>query len=774
MQIKLSWQDPNTNAPDQIELSLPIAIGKELAYLPSAIADQPVSPLVLQDGSVSRYHALITIHNGKVQITDQNSTNGLLINNVRHTQAELVSGDIVAIGRFCLTISLPQSIAPTLVSVPEPQTITLRWENQTTGEQYQRVCPLPVVLGRELPRLPSAFNGLPTTPIVLESLQVSRYHAAIACENQQVYVIDQNSSGGTFLNGCKIARSPLKSGDVLQIGGYDIAVILTSPATQVGTPPTQLVSTPATILFAPSGELTSSSQSSEAPAVGESFPPALFQNPIVAVQDLRATGLPVDETTYGGVGAGLGSFIWIDYLRIGGVKAEEIAAIGLEPEPYARYKRLCLNSQIPLHERLRSNSDSCPDNIWGYPSYAWREAWRDCVKGDILKALYYLWQVFAEPALAETYTPRSGNVFDSIDREAQRIGWDKIYRYGRVRAIRKTTDGRYAIAYSLGKGKHGFWLTRYLHLAVGYAAIQFLPDLQAYRETTKDFRAVVNAYEEHDHVYEQLEQQGGTVLLRGRGIVASRIVQRIYEARAKNKDISILHLMRSPKPQGNKFGRAQRVVENHYEFQPFNWPKACWGGDLLQLLENSDDKTRQELLATWGGTTTASRADWRRIVKEGLAQGWYQIVFGVVQQVEPTPDGKTITTIQGKGVRGTIQLTADFIIDATGLDAKIMLNPLYADLVETYQLPINFLGRLKVTNDFELLEMRNERGRMYAAGAATLGGPHAAVDSFLGLQFACLRSVDSLYKLGAPHLKKINGWYSLMQWLKWVANQPPT
>jgi len=510
------------------------------------------------------------LEDGKLQIADQNSTNGLLINNVRQTQAELLSGDIVAIGRFCLTVSLPHS---STASVRQGQTITLRWEDQTTGEQYQQTCLLPVVVGRELLRLPRMWDGLPTTPLLLEGLQVSRYHLAIACENQQIYAIDQNSTAGTLLNGCKIYKSPLQSGDVLQIGGYEIAVILPSAATQVITPPTQLVSTTATILFAPSGELASSPASSEVPSVGASFP------------DLHATGLPVGESPYCAVGAGLGSYIWVDYLRIGGVPAEAIAAIGLEAQPYARYRRLCLNSQIPPHERLRSNSDSCPDNIWGYPSYAWREAWRDFVKGDIAKAGYYLWQGFAEPVLAETYTPRSGNVFASIDREAKRIGWDKIYRYGRVRAIRKTNDGRYAIAYSLGKGKHAFWLARYLHLAVGYAAIQFLPDLQAYREATGDFRAVVNAYEEHDHVYAQLEQQGGTILLRGRGIVASRIVQRIYEARAKNPDISILHLMRSPKSQGNKFGRAQRVVENHYEFQPFNWPKACWGGDLLQLLE---------------------------------------------------------------------------------------------------------------------------------------------------------------------------------------------
>ncbi|MHC5732816.1 MAG: FHA domain-containing protein, partial [Nostoc sp.] len=91
----------------------------------------------------------------------------------------------------------------------------------------------------------------------------------------------------------------------------------------------------------------------------------------------HATGLPVDESDYLAIGAGLGSFFWADLLRISGVRAEKIVALGLEAEPYARYKRLCLNSQIPLHERLRSNSDSCPDNIWGWPSYALREAWHD-------------------------------------------------------------------------------------------------------------------------------------------------------------------------------------------------------------------------------------------------------------------------------------------------------------------------------------------------------------------------------------------------------------
>jgi hypothetical protein len=120
-----------------------------------------------------------------------------------------------------------------------------------------------------------------------------------------------------------------------------------------------------------------------------------------------------------------------------------------------------------------------------------------------------------------------------------------------------------------------------------------------------------------------------------------------------------------------------------------------------------------------------------------------------------------------------MRLEADFIIDATGLDANVTANPLLHDLVTHYNLPLNYLGRLSVSNDFELLEMRGLRCRMYAVGAITLGGPYAAVDSFLGLQYAALCTVDSLAAARAPGMQRLNGLSSLSQWLKWVTNQFP-
>ncbi|MGB5967430.1 MAG: FHA domain-containing protein [Spirulinaceae cyanobacterium] len=658
--------------------------------------------------------------------------------------------------------------------ISSPLQIKLSWADPATGELREPVLQLPIALGREFPRMPANFGNQRVSRLVLNSFEVSRYHILLAWENGGLVVKDQKSRNGIFVNGQPQKQATLANGDTIQVGPYEITIILSVGATAPPPSPGR----DSQIVFNPTTNVLDPQQQSLAPPTPapRSFPPFAFQSEIVELQDLHATGLPVDEIDYLTIGAGMGSFVWVDFLRIYGVKPQQIIALGVDPIPYGRYKQLCLNSQIPLRERLRSNSDSCPDNIWGWPSYAFREAWHEFQKGKLTNSLRYLWQVFSEPTFIETYTPKAENVFDSVDREQQRIGWQQIFRYGSARSIRQTSDGRYVVAYSRTTSagrERAFLVARYLHLAIGYPAITFLPDLQAYRERTKDFQSVVNAYEAHDYVYEHLEKVGGTVVIRGRGIVASRIIQRVYEARKKNPHIRLINLMRSPKPVGQKFRKTRRLVENHLEFQPFNWPKACWGGDLRFELEKASPEQRKRLIADWGGTTTADRRDWQKIVREGLNQGWYRIEFGEVKRVEKEAEG-IITYIQEKNMKGEVRLQADFIIDATGLDADVSASPLLDDLINRYQLPLNYLKRLCVSNDFELVEMRTTKGRMYAAGAATLGGPYAAVDSFLGLQYTALRVVDHLASNRAPGLTPLNPLSSFFQWLKWTANNSPT
>jgi lysine/ornithine N-monooxygenase len=191
-------------------------------------------------------------------------------------------------------------------------------------------------------------------------------------------------------------------------------------------------------------------------------------------------------------------------------------------------------------------------------------------------------------------------------------------------------------------------------------------------------------------------------------------------------------------------------------------------------MEKADDQERDQLINDWGGTTTAGRKDWRWIIKTGLREGWYQIGFGNVRRLERTPPGQVATLIQsGQPGQPENWLIADFVIDCTGLEQGLESHTLLRDLVTHHGLGRNPKGRLKISNDFEVLGMENGDGRLYAAGIMTLGGPHAAPDSFLGLQYAALRSVDALAALHAPGVRRVNGLYSFRQWTRWLRGAHP-
>lgn len=787
--ISLAWSDPVTGEPHEEVITLPATIGRA--------AD---NTLVLTSEMISRHHATLTRENGQIVVIDS-SSNGTFVNGARQQRALLAGGESVQIGPY--TLSVRESAPPPPPSVPD---VTLAWMDGATGQPLRQTFALPLIIGR------GSASG-----IVLNDSQVSRAHATLTAEEGAVVVTD-SSSNGTFVNGARQQRVPLRNGDQLRIGGTTFtvalaavpvhvaprradreAVIAMDDATMVddGAPPggaatslaPRAVAAPPGVTVPPNdgGQTILPTREREDQTVlgaptprptGRTFPPPIFKEPYVSVAALGQTGLPVYTTVYAALGGGFGSFIFTDNLVIYGVNPGAIISLGIYPEPYHRYAGLARNSQIPLHERLRSNSESTPDNIWGTPGYAAREAWQSFKTGHWGNMIQVLWQVFGEPTVAQTYTPRAGDLFRGVDREAARIGWQNIWRFGRIRAIRKTDDGRYAIAYSQSDDRnqqaHAILLANYVHLATGYPALQFLPDLQEYRERTGDFEHVVNGYEAHDYVYERLERNGGVILLRGRGIVASRLIQRVYEARKKNPNIAILHLLRSPITEGHKFRRAQRRAINHVEIQPFNWPKATWGGEQRLLMEKADEATRLSLLADWGGTTTAQRGDWVRIGNQGLKEGWYKIEFGDVVRVDRAPDGRVVTTVAGKGpIGGTTQLVADYIIDATGLDAKVNRNPLLQDMVDHHGLQVNKLGRLVVTNDMEVPGMRNGPGRFYAAGSMTLGGPLPGADSFLGLQGAAQLSVEHLVKERAPGLRRLGPMRSLYQWTKWVRGVKP-
>jgi pSer/pThr/pTyr-binding forkhead associated (FHA) protein len=77
----------------------------ELNKFVTTIGRGDANDLVLNDSSVSRFHAVVKIQNHGVLIADRSSTNGVVINGQKiHQATELKSGESAVIGRYELLL----------------------------------------------------------------------------------------------------------------------------------------------------------------------------------------------------------------------------------------------------------------------------------------------------------------------------------------------------------------------------------------------------------------------------------------------------------------------------------------------------------------------------------------------------------------------------------------------------------------------------------------------------------------------------------------------
>ena len=86
---------------------LAIEDGDEIVLLPLEadlvhVGRSPAADIVLDDASVSRRHALITRRGEQTVILDDRSRNGVHVNGVRVSEADLHDGDTIACGHVAL------------------------------------------------------------------------------------------------------------------------------------------------------------------------------------------------------------------------------------------------------------------------------------------------------------------------------------------------------------------------------------------------------------------------------------------------------------------------------------------------------------------------------------------------------------------------------------------------------------------------------------------------------------------------------------------------
>ncbi|WP_449065544.1 hypothetical protein [Planomonospora algeriensis] len=485
-------------------------------------------------------------------------------------------------------------------------------------------------------------------------------------------------------------------------------------------------------------------------------------------QLVAAAGIPMYDIPFLAVGGGIGSFVTLDYLRIYGVPTSQMRVVSNIDHPWQTYEFLTRCSQIPRSERIRSDSSSRPDNLWGFPSYALEEAWKD-------KNPAYLWQLLTEPLINDYWTPRAGTVFTNLEREAKRIGyWDMLVK-GQVRMVRRRSGGGYFTVVTPPEGaaptKRIVFRSRFVHIAVGYPGLKFLPDLQEFRTKHGDYQHVVNAYEPHEQVYEFLKTRPGTVVIRGGGIVASRVLQRLFDDREKfGLKTQVVHIFRTfVTGSHGPHVWARRKGGNGWAYQGFNYPKSVWGGQLKAEMRKLEGADRAKKYKEMGGTNTPYRRRWQEQMRAGREGGYYHAVQGTVDRVERSPDGRLVSYV--RSADGTVrEPVADYIIDCTGLEADIAEHRIFADLLEHGGADRNPIGRLDVERHFEVKGTASGDGVLYASGSATLGGYFPGVDTFLGLQIAAQEIADDLARRG--FVRKMGPLRSTSQWFKWVFNSP--
>jgi hypothetical protein len=103
---------------------------------------------------------------------------------------------------------------PSAVVAGTEACLVIRSGGGRAGETYQ-LCDERITIGRH-----------PDAGIFLDDVTVSRNHAVIVHEGDEVVIIDQGSLNGTFVNRRRDERIVLKDGDEIQIGKYKLTFLV--------------------------------------------------------------------------------------------------------------------------------------------------------------------------------------------------------------------------------------------------------------------------------------------------------------------------------------------------------------------------------------------------------------------------------------------------------------------------------------------------------------------------------------------------------------------
>lgn len=601
--------------------------------------------------------------------------------------------------------------------------------------------------GRVLAVVPLAQDGdyligseAGSAEIALPDASVARRHCLVRLAAGRLFVKDAGEAGG---RGARLGRLPLKPdwlawdvGRPLHVGIYtlfvfDAAALAADPAPQ---PPTD-------------------APSLAAPAVSVAFPARDFMAETVDVAALVASGRRVDTAALVSIGGGPASFALVDLLRARGVAAARLRVIAAEADPLHRIVAVAAMLGLGDDDRLRASADATLDNLWSVPNHAWRESFAALKALRPGAALWPLIATFFGSTLATPYGPRLGDVRAAVRREARRIGWDDLRLPGRALALRKTADGRFAIAYRLslelaeGEARNGFVVAEHVHVATGWPPFAYTPLVERFRRVHRGNYRVAALREPHEAALAALRRDGGTVAVLGAGYDVLVTLERLLRLRASQRQVIIVRV-----------GAA-------FVFGDDVWPRAARRGrpsDPPPAAPRPNVPERDDVLAA---------------LELGLADGWYREIDGVPTGLDLAGDSVTVTVASAAVPERPLSFAASVVLDGRDADTDPLAQPFYRDLATTYGLPRHpdAAGAVRpglVTDDaYALPTLGTGAGLAFASGLPVVGGGFGPVDSFLGARVAAFAIADRL--AGPLALKRFSGARSLAAWGRAVTGRAP-
>lgn len=195
-----------------------------------AIGRAPDNDLVLNDPLVSRHHARLTQKGNRYILRDLDSRDGTYVNGEKLAPAvprDLQPGDCMSIGDRELRFYI-ESESPATQITPDDAATVVSQLPENVG------MPAGVESINLRDRAKFAIGRAAENDKVIGHPSVSRFHAQMYRESGSIYLVDLNSTNGTFVNGKQIQKKhALKVGDSISIGPWRLSLNIDETLTSV-------------------------------------------------------------------------------------------------------------------------------------------------------------------------------------------------------------------------------------------------------------------------------------------------------------------------------------------------------------------------------------------------------------------------------------------------------------------------------------------------------------------------------------------------------------